>query len=780
MHHFLAPAPATYKPCHLLPTSKFCAYLSVSVCPPHTTDRLHCIHAASVPPTIAVNAYIMGTDDEEAEHQRIMMMQMAQIEEQNRLVDEANAKAKGLSGAIISSMNSDDDEAMKAIQEAQEAARLEAAEEEAKKEAEDHAVMETLLKAADEAEEAKLAAEKKMEEEGLAAEREREKAARKLEAERLAKEQKEMDEAAEKARLAALKKLRLAEEKEKDRLEALAEEQRQKDEASETSRLEAEEAERLAAEQKQAEEEKAKQEAAERIRKQEETAKKIAEERKRNEAELMRIKEEARKKSAEEEQAKIKELEAEKAAEQQRQKEAAEEKAKLEAQEAERLAEEQLQNEVEEANARIEVEKAAAKLIEEERLATEKRQKAEADAAAKAQAEKMTAMKVAEEEAAARLVSEEATKAEEEKILLEEETKRAEEALELEAQMAGIADVDSDAEDLPHATINNELSAADGEDDEVAKLAEEMRKEMEIMGQDNDDNKEEEMEIDFGATVDEIVTPPASLTHSNGKVSELKLSINEKTKEKPFVFPKAGKVTSKASSPSVRSKEVRVTPSFFPKSKAAKSSDMKKPSTRPTNDPGKLRVNTMASSAPLPRVATMSTPPRGNKHRSTLSKPRPESSHSKSSTPLPRVATLPSPARGQSLATPDRLPPKSPASLFGIMPRSQTKTPSNTLPRMLSPRDGPRCPTRYNPELHGSKGACERCLELSSDDEKEKFQITGHHIRIMIVSGGCDRSCLLFPRDDTQPPVRLCKKCYFDTHRTMYDAMEIVPAPVER
>ena len=71
-------------------------------------------------------------------------------------------------------------------------------------------------------------------------------------------------------------------------------------------------------------------------------------------------------------------------------------------------------------------------------------------------------------------------------------------------------------------------------------------------------------------------------------------------------------------------------------------------------------------------------------------------------------------------------------------------------------------------------------MELSSDDEKEKFTMTGHHLRIMVVSGGCDRSCLLFPRDDTQLPVRLCKKCYFDTHRTMYDAMEVVQAPVER
>ena len=33
----------------------------------------------------------MGTDDEEAERERILMMQMAEIERQNQLVEEANA-----------------------------------------------------------------------------------------------------------------------------------------------------------------------------------------------------------------------------------------------------------------------------------------------------------------------------------------------------------------------------------------------------------------------------------------------------------------------------------------------------------------------------------------------------------------------------------------------------------------------------------------------------------------------------------------------------------------
>ena len=72
---------------------------------------------------------------------------------------------------------------------------------------------------------------------------------------------------------------------------------------------------------------------------------------------------------------------------------------------------------------------------------------------------------------------------------------------------------------------------------------------------------------------------------------------------------------------------------------------------------------------------------------------------------------------------------------------------------------------QYLPNLHGARGACERCLALASDAEKAKFEETGRHIRIMIVRGGCRRDCVVFPRQEGEPPVRLCRKCYFDTHR---------------
>jgi hypothetical protein len=72
---------------------------------------------------------------------------------------------------------------------------------------------------------------------------------------------------------------------------------------------------------------------------------------------------------------------------------------------------------------------------------------------------------------------------------------------------------------------------------------------------------------------------------------------------------------------------------------------------------------------------------------------------------------------------------------------------------------------QYLPNLHSTKGPCERCLSLASKEERAMFRTNGRHVRIMLVRGGCKRSCTAFPRSEDEAPVRLCRKCYFDTHR---------------
>ena len=72
---------------------------------------------------------------------------------------------------------------------------------------------------------------------------------------------------------------------------------------------------------------------------------------------------------------------------------------------------------------------------------------------------------------------------------------------------------------------------------------------------------------------------------------------------------------------------------------------------------------------------------------------------------------------------------------------------------------------KFQPNIHDDRGPCELCYYHLSPEEKAVLDITGHHLRVMNSSGGCDRSCKVFPREPHEPPVRLCRTCFFNTHR---------------
>ena len=67
-------------------------------------------------------------------------------------------------------------------------------------------------------------------------------------------------------------------------------------------------------------------------------------------------------------------------------------------------------------------------------------------------------------------------------------------------------------------------------------------------------------------------------------------------------------------------------------------------------------------------------------------------------------------------------------------------------------------------DLHGSIGGCDNCLAFTTPAERFQFQQDGHHYRVNRVRGGCSRSCTVFPRNDNEPPVRLCRQCFYGTH----------------
>jgi hypothetical protein len=82
------------------------------------------------------------------------------------------------------------------------------------------------------------------------------------------------------------------------------------------------------------------------------------------------------------------------------------------------------------------------------------------------------------------------------------------------------------------------------------------------------------------------------------------------------------------------------------------------------------------------------------------------------------------------------------------------------------------CSQKYDPRLHKSRAGCERCLHWASQEEKEMFEEKGHHHRIMMVRGGCNQGCAVFPRETDEFPVRLCVKCYYDTHKKDLNSSE--------
>ena len=91
-----------------------------------------------------------------------------------------------------------------------------------------------------------------------------------------------------------------------------------------------------------------------------------------------------------------------------------------------------------------------------------------------------------------------------------------------------------------------------------------------------------------------------------------------------------------------------------------------------------------------------------------------------------------------------------------------TQIPANQRERSRGPA---MCTAPWSPNLHPSLGGCERCLYFCSKEEVSYYRQHGHHYRIHNTRGGCSPTCVVFPVGLTGQPVRLCRKCFHDTHR---------------
>ena len=95
--------------------------------------------------------------------------------------------------------------------------------------------------------------------------------------------------------------------------------------------------------------------------------------------------------------------------------------------------------------------------------------------------------------------------------------------------------------------------------------------------------------------------------------------------------------------------------------------------------------------------------------------------------------------------------------------RRRFRSPSK--PTISGQEEEHQCSSKWIPLVHESVGGCHRCLELATTKEKERFIATGYHYRIMRTQGGCARTCEHFARKIDEPPVRLCRYCFYSTHR---------------
>ena len=70
--------------------------------------------------------------------------------------------------------------------------------------------------------------------------------------------------------------------------------------------------------------------------------------------------------------------------------------------------------------------------------------------------------------------------------------------------------------------------------------------------------------------------------------------------------------------------------------------------------------------------------------------------------------------------------------------------------------------------MHSFRAPCEMCVHYLTEEERVMLDATGRSLRVMFTAGGCCKECHVFPRKPEEAPVRLCRKCFFNSHRDVF------------
>jgi len=131
----------------------------------------------------------------------------------------------------------------------------------------------------------------------------------------------------------------------------------------------------------------------------------------------------------------------------------------------------------------------------------------------------------------------------------------------------------------------------------------------------------------------------------------------------------------------------------------------------------------------------------------------------------------------------NRTPPRSPAvSLFSRMPHGAKSAIrklngiERNLEELLSGETIRVCKNKFVYNLHPRTGPCDRCWALASPEERDRYKVRGSSLRIAKTRSGCDRTCAIFPPDDDDDEsssVRLCRQCFFATHKQENSRLQV-------
>lgn len=439
-----------------------------------------------------------------------------------------------------------------------------------------------------------------------------------------------------------------------------------------------------------------------------------------------------------------------------------------------------LEEELKAAEERAKEEEELRRLEEEERKLNEEMAQLEAEAKSLEEAEKaqIDAQRAAEEEAAAASVREVEARLEEEKRKAEEVRLAAEKLTEEQALQAEIARVAAEklaAEQVESTRVAAEKLAAEKSATSIAAQDVEASETELSALLDNSDAM-------LDSALENSPTPVSPSKSRGGLRSSLtrmlsggKNKSTEKAKKvaSPARHPKASvSVKSVASaSPTVSPTPKMSKPPVPPptKAKVAEPKPIKSrtpdktpdetatpkrseapqeslpPAARPTPSKPALKVE---NTPKIKKVKTQATPSSATSHKSSLVTPARATSGQRPS-PASQRAFPNSPARSVdstgSVASIDHIP-RSP---------------------YMKVTDGqeyePVCKNPYQPLLHATKGACQICVFRLSGRDLARFEKNGRSLLVNTTAGGCI-DCQAFPSQEEEDPVRICKKCFFDTH----------------